>query len=122
MRPAQKAPENARRWGHRWSAPCSFNEAGAKSAGKPARERRGRRRSESFNEAGAKSAGKRLFSTNKTQCNHCFNEAGAKSAGKRCDRADEQDLRRVASMRPAQKAPENNVAAPAMCGGRESLQ
>ena len=58
MRPAQKAPENAGRRGSRVDQPDRFNEAGAKSAGKPIRQRSCRPASECFNEAGAKSAGK----------------------------------------------------------------
>ena len=59
MRPAQKAPENLRteRYGVR-PMRC-FNEAGAKSAGKPGIAFVPDRFIAGFNEAGAKSAGKR---------------------------------------------------------------
>ena len=60
MRPAQKAPENQNEIVELIEAAIRFNEAGAKSAGKPGRmdAARGSQRPR-FNEAGAKSAGKR---------------------------------------------------------------
>ena len=39
----------------------------------------------------------------------CFNEAGAKSAGKHGEMATWDEMLSYASMRPAQKAPENQV-------------
>ena len=85
MRPAQKAPENNRCLRRRCRSCRGFNEAGAKSAGKrPQQERTGAQRHTSFNEAGAKSAGKLRCQVLNTLSHN------------------------AASMRPAQKAPENN--------------
>ena len=91
MRPAQKAPENISAEPTRRSRSAGFNEAGAKSAGKLSAARPadlGRALSAGFNEAGAKSAGKRsvLIAVSGSFCR--------------------------ASMRPAQKAPENISAEP----------
>ena len=61
----------------------------------------------SFNEAGAKSAGKRQRRTYGPCGNTRFNEAGAKSAGKLLRYSEPCSTRSKASMRPAQKAPEN---------------
>ena len=84
MRPAQKAPEN------------EFPVAD------------GVRRSPRFNEAGAKSAGKHYEPGNcRWNRTSGFNEAGAKSAGKHEKVVINQVLQSMASMRPAQKAPEN---------------
>ena len=59
MRPAQKAPENTKKFLKGKLSKKRFNEAGAKSAGKlRGRLRRISRRGGCFNEAGAKSAGK----------------------------------------------------------------
>ena len=58
MRPAQKAPENFGAQAAVVGLAPRFNEAGAKSAGKPARRARGAYLVLRFNEAGAKSAGK----------------------------------------------------------------
>ena len=107
MRPAQKAPENHPDRRRRQTDVRNFNEAGAKSAGKPLpwRISRGWRSDTSmrpaqkapentapnstasratthFNEAGAKSAGKPVGVTYWPCVPADFNEAGAKSAGK----------------------------------------
>ena len=82
MRPAQKAPENGRGGGRRRPDGRCFNEAGAKSAGKREDDRHGIDLPCSFNEAGAKSAGKQWM------------QRGMQASAR-------------ASMRPAQKAPEN---------------
>ena len=83
MRPAQKAPENVERTNPSVRNPRRFNEAGAKSAGKHSASMPARPGASRFNEAGAKSAGKRNF---------CCNDISKNQR---------------ASMRPAQKAPEN---------------
>ena len=110
MRPAQKAPENrsgCRRASRRTSY---FNEAGAKSAGKPKCAHAVRSMDWNFNEAGAKSAGKRRrHAAGRGQDVQDFNEAGAKSAGKRRGDADAPRPEEGTSMRPAQKAPENLI-------------
>ena len=82
MRPAQKAPENNRCLRRRCRSCRGFNEAGAKSAGKPARTFAEPRKRSCFNEAGAKSAGKPARTFAEPRKRSCFNEAGAKSAGK----------------------------------------
>ena len=156
MRPAQKAPENEAGTMSCLHSLRSFNEAGAKSAGKPDRPPRKGERKCRFNEAGAKSAGKHrrilvavlvpvrasmrpaqkapenlypavpgsdyTFRFNeagaKSAGKHAhvgsedlptgrFNEAGAKSAGKPVRRPPGPRRHDPASMRPAQKAPEN---------------
>ena len=133
MRPAQKAPEN---WTAMIS-PCDprsgFNEAGAKSAGKQigrlfrirpragASMRPAQKAPENlnalgtagspyggFNEAGAKSAGKPRSARWRPRASSSFNEAGAKSAGKPETAAEALAAIEEASMRPAQKAPENS--------------
>ena len=58
MRPAQKAPENRSEPRARRRTPPRFNEAGAKSAGKPVVRFKLSLLKDRFNEAGAKSAGK----------------------------------------------------------------
>ena len=63
-----------------------------------------------FNEAGAKSAGKQNPLGVRVLLIARFNEAGAKSAGKPKDEAERELEARPASMRPAQKAPENSPA------------
>ena len=93
----------------------NFNEAGAKSAGKRIGIVRQAWRFciTDFNEAGAKSAGKQAHSDPSTRSaspREDFNEAGAKSAGKlaRYSRSLHGRPDLAASMRPAQKAPENS--------------
>ena len=83
MRPAQKAPENPR-------SGCTL-----------------RRRPSRFNEAGAKSAGKQRALGHMGRRMRGFNEAGAKSAGKHAIATFRACKQYPASMRPAQKAPEN---------------
>ena len=61
MRPAQKAPENSTRIRTGHQDHRSFNEAGAKSAGKQSRILFSLAGFPCFNEAGAKSAGKHGF-------------------------------------------------------------
>ena len=87
-----------------------FNEAGAKSAGKLFQIRDLISQTGSFNEAGAKSAGKRARSPPGAALPRRFNEAGAKSAGKPRRPRVAPSASALASMRPAQKAPENIVA------------
>ena len=106
MRPAQKAPENYSEELKDLFCLCCFNEAGAKSAGKPRSANARCPPSTGFNEAGAKSAGKHLqppglrpedrasmrpaqkapenfeVFMSRLKWSGCFNEAGAKSAGK----------------------------------------
>ena len=64
MRPAQKAPENVPEPCGPEATASSFNEAGAKSAGKHHPDHKTSTRHISFNEAGAKSAGKPEFLPN----------------------------------------------------------
>ena len=97
MRPAQKAPENSRRDGAVPGGFSYFNEAGAKSAGK----RRGCRRFPSENIH--------------------FNEAGAKSAGKLATGKRIGPMPNITSMRPAQKAPENESKMPNILTHRENF-
>ena len=75
-----------------------------------------------FNEAGAKSAGKHAHVGSEDLPTGRFNEAGAKSAGKQDHhrRADSQG--RGASMRPAQKAPENEAMRILICIAERELQ
>ena len=82
MRPAQKAPENPNSCRYCLRQCPHFNEAGAKSAGKPLQETQPAKRLANFNEAGAKSAGKPTGTRTIHKTNGHFNEAGAKSAGK----------------------------------------
>ena len=83
MRPAQKAPENILKAEAKEARAAGFNEAGAKSAGKPSRGCGCTRKWPRFNEAGAKSAGKPLYLLQRGGSPApSFNEAGAKSAGK----------------------------------------
>ena len=85
MRPAQKAPENPQYFGGRPRHGRGFNEAGAKSAGKLVKY---------YGEVNRTGGGG-------------FNEAGAKSAGKPTIGRERKSKNARASMRPAQKAPEN---------------
>ena len=87
MRPAQKAPEN--KFPH--SRPAQSDSC--------------------FNEAGAKSAGKRKPAITFLEGPISFNEAGAKSAGKHSG-GGRDAVEDDASMRPAQKAPENPLRSP----------
>ena len=84
MRPAQKAPENAKASNTPSTSTRDFNEAGAKSAGK----RRGRLRRArpllptSMRPAQKAPENRRIRTAMPVVLSH-FNEAGAKSAGKR---------------------------------------
>ena len=108
MRPAQKAPENDSDMPGVYGESQGFNEAGAKSAGKP----------DHLCEEGSQSLPASMRPAQKAPENDSdmpgvygesqgFNEAGAKSAGKQARGGKEDQQDRSASMRPAQKAPEN---------------
>ena len=95
MRPAQKAPENPAGPGGDGVASRSFNEAGAKSAGKRGRAFRPRRRLLAASMRPAQKAPENRLRPGRNQPGVLrFNEAGAKSAGKRPRRREGHRPRR----------------------------
>ena len=86
MRPAQKAPENEMAISNRRIRCRDFNEAGAKSAGKPRRIRGGRFEGRRTSMRPAQKAPENVdWLESNYQTDGNFNEAGAKSAGKQAD-------------------------------------
>ena len=120
MRPAQKAPENE----PVGNAQITADRASMRPAQKAPENARGQaaapRKRICFNEAGAKSAGKRKSRRSRRPWVSCFNEAGAKSAGKPPGWRSGSTARDRASMRPAQKAPENRSADPLLHRGQQA--
>ena len=110
MRPAQKAPENVIHRAALREGSCCFNEAGAKSAGKPRIAGFARANNATgFNEAGAKSAGKLLYVCGLSTAARAASMRPAQKAPENAqgDAVGSHGVR-AASMRPAQKAPENS--------------